>query len=38
MWVTMGIMEFHGCLWEFLHVCGGLWEYMEVYGNLGKYE
>ena len=26
--VTMGIMEFHGWLWE----------YMEVYGSLDKYE
>ena len=38
MWVTMGIMEFHGCLWEFVRVYVGLWEYMEVYGSLDKYE
>ena len=38
MWVTMGSMEFHGCLWEFVRVYRGLWEYMEVYGSLDKYE
>ena len=38
MWVTMGIMEFNGCLWEFVHVYGGLWEYIEAYGSLDKYE
>ena len=38
MLVTMRIMEFHGCLWEFVRICGGSWEYMEVYGSLDEYE
>ena len=38
MWVTIGIMEFHGCLWEFVRVYGGLWEYIDVYGRLDKYK
>ena len=37
MWVTIGIMEFHECSWEFVRVFGSLWEYMEAYGSLDKY-
>ena len=37
-WVTMGIMEFRWCLWEFVRGYRDLWEYMEVYGSLDKYE
>ena len=35
---TMGFMEFHGCLWDFVRIYGGLWEYMEFYGSLDEYE
>ena len=38
MWLTMGIMEFHRCLWEFVRIYGGLREYMEAYESLDKYE
>ena len=38
MWVTMGIMEFHRCLREFVCVYGVLRDYMEVYGSLDEYE
>ena len=34
----MGIMDFHGCLWEFVRVYRSLWEYTEVYGSLDKYK
>ena len=37
MWMTMGILEFHGCLWEFVRVYGGLWEFVRVYGGLWEY-
>ena len=30
MWVNMGIIEFHGCLWEFVCVCGGFWEFRKM--------
>ena len=36
--VTMGNMEFHGFLWEFVCIYRDLWECMEVYGILDKYK
>ena len=39
MCVTMGIMEFHGCLWEFVRVYGGfgsIWKPMGVWINMNS--